>query len=47
MTVVATGIGSMPGADATAYAEALRLALGEPRTSRSSPSFPDGVPRPR
>jgi methionine synthase II (cobalamin-independent) len=29
MTVVATGIGSMPGADATAYAEALRLALGE------------------
>jgi len=29
MTVVATGIGSMPGEDATAYAEALRLALGE------------------
>lgn len=29
MTVVATGVGSMPGEDATAYAEALRLALGE------------------
>ena len=29
MSVVATGVGSMPGEDATAYAEALRLALGE------------------
>ena len=29
MTVVATGIGSMPGEDATADAEAQRLALGE------------------
>ncbi len=39
--MLATGVGSMPGADATAYAEAVRVVLGELAGERGLPFLPE------